>query len=199
MEMEGRKFRPPARLQLGNDAPDDRRRPVLHRRLAARCDRGGCRDRRDSLDVPAGGRRTRRPCASNSKSRAGVLDRWQGRWPRSSYFTWLSTGGSQREKWRPRGKFREERHRRTDGRPRSRDRQAGPDWVQFAGHCHPGRGCGGRRPASGQRACVQNKRAWIYSRVRRANWQTHLDVPHHSPSRRNRERNLGKGLVEIYR
>ncbi len=195
--------RPPHRLLLSDDAARGRGRALRHRGLAAQ--RGGHRrgHRRDPVDVPPRRGRARRHGAGAGElgPGGGVLDGRGGRRARHPRHPGLSPRGPRRRDRLPHPRLRRgrrgrplRRHLRRARPPRGGER---PDRPQLARHGRRRRDRGRGGPARHRpRAGVPGR---VRARLRRAHRRAALDLPHHSPARRVRQRDVGERLVALQR
>ena len=191
------------RLQPADDAADDQRRPVLHRRRASQRGRRGRRHRRDAVDASARRRRGAREASSRRLSGRGVGYWTDGKGDERIFY--VSIGyqlvGLDAKTGDPLDGVRHQRRRRPEAGQRSAarsDRRATSAWngapvvAQERRHRR-------RRASRRLRAAQQDEREGLHPRLRRPHRQAALDLPHDSAARRIRQRHLAEGLVVVHR
>ena len=94
--------------------------------------------------------------------------------------------------------FGTQRRRRSLRGLRSADSERRHDQLDFACRRGEQRRRGRRRASGGHRTALEGEHEGLRSRIRRAERQAHLDVPHDSASRRIRQRHLAERFVGLY-
>ena len=194
-------LRRPARVQLPGNPPRGERHPVRHRGLPAGGGRHRRGHRRDPVDVPHGRRGARRDRAARQlRPRGRVLDRRPGgarprdhpRLPHGLAGCEDRTAGPG---LRP-GRDRRPAQGLRPPRRRHRRRPAGFELpAGDRGRC----GGGGDGAAVRKLAPEARHAARPRARLRRAHRRASLDLPHHPPGGRIRERHLAGRVLALHR
>ena len=188
-------------ISIRIDAADGQGRRLLDGGIAPRGGRARRRDGRAALDAQrerGGARRGRAAAAVGPRAR--VLERRRGRRSDPVRHAGLSPDRAERADRRAgrlvrraRRRRSEERQRPGDGSHHRRDRPA------FDADGREERRDRRRRAQDRRQPEEPAQREGLRPRVRRADGQASLDLPHDSAARRIRQRHLGEGLVVVYR